>query len=127
MSDIQITTRGSFSKTENYLRRLNNLDLSAIFDKYGPMGVSALQNATPRDSGLSALSWYYTIEKKHPYQRLRWRNNDVQDGVPVVILIEYGHGTRNGGIVQAYPFIMQAISPVIQQAVDEIWREVTRD
>lgn len=84
-------------------------------------------DATPIESGLSAHSWYYEIEKGTPYQRLRWHNSDVQEGIPVVILIEYGHGTRNGGIVTARPFIMQAISPIIQQAVDEVWKEVTKN
>lgn len=127
MSSVNITTSGSFSKTENYLRRLQQLDLTDIFHKYGAMGVTALATATPIDSGLSAQSWYYTIERKSPYQRLRWMNSDVVEGLPVVILVEYGHATRNGGIVQARPFIMQAIGPVIQQCVDEVWKEVTRD
>lgn len=127
MSSIQVSTKGSLSKTEHYLRRLNTLNFTDIFNKYGALGVTALANATPIESGLSSLSWYYEIEKKGPYQRLRWHNSDVQEGIPIVVLIEYGHGTRNGGIVQAHPFIMEAISPVIQQAVDEIWKEVTKN
>lgn len=127
MSDIQVHVKGSFSKTEYYLRRLNNIDLTNIFNKYGPMGVDALANATPVDSSLTAHSWYYEIEKKGSRQSLHWSNSNVRDGIPIVILIEYGHGTRNGGIVQAHPFIMDAISPIIQQAVDEIGREVTKD
>lgn len=128
MSDgIQVNVKGDFNKTQKYLRRLQQLDLTDIFNKYGAMGVTALTAATPIDSGLSAHSWYYLIEKKPPYQRLRWLNSDVVDGVPVVILVEYGHATRNGGLVQARPFIMQAIGPIIQLCIDEVWKEVTRD
>lgn len=127
MSIVNITQRGSFSKTENYLRRLSNFDFTDIFNKYGALGVTALQNATPIDTSLSANSWYYTIEKKGSYQRLRWHNSNVRDGVPVVILIEYGHATRNGGLVQARPFIMEAIGPIMQQISEEVWKEVTKD
>ena len=124
---IKITQRGSFDQTENYLRRLENLNLRPILEHYGDLGVAALANATPIDSSLTANSWYYDILQNKNYWALHWHNTNEREGVPIVILIEYGHATRNGGFVQARPFIMDAIGPVIEQANEAIMKEVTKD
>jgi hypothetical protein len=123
---ITFTQTGNFDKTEAYLARLKQEDLSAVLNKYGEMGVNALSNATPVDSGLTAQSWYYTIESRRGYYSIRWHNSNVQSGLPIAVLIQYGHGTRNGGYVQGRDYIMPAIQPVFDQIAEEAWREVTR-
>lgn len=123
---INITQTGDFNKTEAYLTRLSHEDLSVVLNKYGEIGVNALSNATPVDSGLTAASWYYTIESRRGYYSIRWHNSNVQSGLPIAILIQYGHGTRNGGYVQGRDYIMPAIRPIFDQIAAEAWREVTR-
>jgi hypothetical protein len=123
---ITITQKGSFDNTERYLRKLSNLQLSAILNKYGRLGVDVLANATPADSGMTASSWSYTIVARPGYYSVRWHNSNAEYGVPVAILIQYGHGTKNGGYVEGRDFIMPAIRPIFDQLADEAWKEVTK-
>lgn len=123
---ITFTEKGSFNNTERYLNRLKKLELSAVLNKYGNLGVNALRNATPMDSGQTASSWYYTIEQRPGYYSIRWSNSNREYGKPVAILIQYGHGTKNGGYVQGRDYINPAIRPLFDQLADEAWREVTK-
>lgn len=123
---ITITQKGSFDNTERYLSKLSKLELSAILNKYGMLGVDALSNATPADSGMTASSWYYTIEARPGYYSIHWCNRNEEYGLPVAILIQYGHGTKNGGYVAGRDYIMPAIRPIFDQIADEAWREVTK-
>lgn len=123
---ITITQTGNFNKTEEYLSRLSKGDLSQVLNKYGTLGVNALSNATPVDSGLTSESWYYTIEARRGYYSIRWHNTNVRNGIPIAVLIQYGHGTRNGGYVQGRDYIMPAMRPVFDQIAAEVWKEVTR-
>jgi hypothetical protein len=125
MPEIKITQRGSFDNIKRYMDRVKNSDVKYIFNRYGSEGVAALQNATPIDSSLTANSWYYEIIEKPGVVSLRWCNRNVVDGIPVVILLEYGHGTRSGSYVQGYDFIMPAITPIIERINAEINREVS--
>lgn len=126
MSPITITQRGSFNNTERYLRNLSNADIKNILDKYGKVGVVALSNATPKDSGLTAQSWYYEVVTRPGYYSVRWRNRNIQDNIPIAILIQYGHGTRNGGWVEGRDYVMPAIRPVFDQILADATREVTK-
>jgi hypothetical protein len=123
---INFTETGNFNNTEAYLARLKQEDLSSVLNRYGEAGVNALSNATPVDSGLTAQSWYYTIESRRGYYSIRWHNSNVQSGLPIAVLIQYGHGTRNGGYVQGRDYIMPAIRPIFDQIAEEAWKEVTR-
>jgi hypothetical protein len=123
---ITITEKGSFKNTEKYLSKLSNLQLSAVLNKYGTLGMNALSNATPADSGLTAASWFYTIESRKGYYSIRWHNSDIEDGFPVAVMIQYGHGTGTGGYVQGRDYIMPAIRPIFDQIAEEAWREVTK-
>jgi hypothetical protein len=123
---ITITEKGSFKNTESYLRKLKNADRLRILGKYGSLGVNALSNATPRESGLTAESWYYTIVQRPGYYSIRWHNRHEEDGIPIAVLIQYGHGTRNGGYVQGQDYIMPAMRPIFNAIAEEAWREVTK-
>jgi hypothetical protein len=123
---ITITQRGSFDNTENFLNRMSKSDIFATLHKYGDLGVRALANATPRDSGVTAASWYYEIVHRSGYFSIRWHNSNVVNGVPIAILIEYGHGTREGGFVHGREYIMAAIQPIFDQMANDCWKEVTK-
>src|SRR5690348_628962 len=121
MAIVNVTTKGSFDNTERFLTKVTtNNNLRAILEKYGPIGVRALAEATPVDTGLAASSWTYEIVERPGYISLRWFNSDVENGIPVVILLQYGHGTRNGGWIEGRDFIMPAIEPIFQKILDEV-------
>jgi hypothetical protein len=126
MGFIEVTQKGSFDNTERYLVRLKKLRVDAILNKYGTIGMNALSNATPAETGLASQSWYYDIVNRPGYYSIRWYNSDVEGGFPVVIGIQYGHGTGTGGYVQGRDFIMPAIRPIFDQIGEEVWKEVTK-
>jgi len=123
---ITITQKGSFSNTERYLSRMKDADRFATLSKYGSLGVNALSNATPADSGLAAASWSYSIVQRPGYYSIRWHNSDIEDGFHVAVMIQYGHGTGTGGYVQGRDYIMPAIRPIFDQILAEAMREVNR-
>jgi hypothetical protein len=94
-------------------------------DKYGRKGVSALAAATPVDSGLTASSWSYEIENTKESAKITFNNSNIQNGVPIAIILQYGHGTGTGGWVQGRDYINPAIQPIFDQIVDDAWKEVT--
>ena len=123
---IGFRQKGDFSKTTKFLTKLKqNVDIST-FEKYGKKGVAALASATPVDSGLTANSWYYKIEKTNDSISLLFCNSNIQNGVPIAVILQYGHGTRNGGWVQGRDYINPAIQPIFDQIVKEAWEEVTK-
>ncbi len=122
---IGFRQKGDFSKTTKFLTKLKqNVDIST-FEKYGKKGVAALASATPVDSGLTANSWYYKIEKTNDSISLLFCNSNIQNGVPIAVILQYGHGTHNGGWVQGRDYINPAIQPIFDQIVKEAWGEVT--
>ena len=123
---IGFRQKGDFSKTTKFLTKLKqNVDIST-FEKYGKKGVAALASATPVDSGLTANSWYYKLEKTNNSISLLFCNSNIQNGVPIAVILQYGHGTRNGGWVQGRDYINPAIQPIFDQIVKEAWGEVTK-
>lgn len=123
---ITITQKGSFVNSERYLARLKSAQLYASLNKYGTIGVNALSNATPKESGETAGSWSYTIIQSSGYYSIRWHNSHIVDGVPIAVILQYGHGTGTGGYVQGRDYINPAIRPIFDQMAAEAWREVTR-
>lgn len=123
---INFRQKGSTSRTETYLKKMQNNPFDSILDKYGRAGVQALSSATPVDTGLAAQSWDYEIKKTSNSARIVFYNSDVENGFPVAIMLQYGHGTRNGGWVEGIDYINPAIQPVFEKFVDELWREVNR-
>ena len=123
---IEITQKGNFNNTERYLKRLKSAQLFAVLNKYGSMGQNALSNATPVRTGETAGAWYYDIVSRPGYYSIRWHNRHIEDGRPIAILLQYGHGTGTGGYVQGRDYIMPAIRPIFDRMADEAWREVNR-
>jgi hypothetical protein len=123
---ITFTQKGSFKNTERYLSRLKQAQLFAVLEKYGSLGVAALSNATPVEYGLTAASWSYTIVQRPGYYSIRWHNSHNNKGVPIAILLQYGHGTGTGGYVQGRDYINPAVRPIFEQMANEAWKEVTK-
>lgn len=123
---ITFRHKGDFSKTTRYLERMKKAARIGVLDKYGKEGVAALASATPVDSGLTAKSWYYKIERKNGSVTISFHNTNIQNGVPIAIILHYGHGTRNGGWVQGRDYINPAVQPIFDRIVNDAWREVTK-
>ena len=118
--------KGDLSLTTNFLTKLKRKRFLDSFDKYGKEGVAALASATPVDTGLTAKSWYYKIEQTNTSITLTFCNSNVQNGIPIAIILQYGHGTRNGGWVEGRDYINPAIQPIFDRIVNEAWGEVTK-
>ena len=123
---ISFRQKGDFSRVTKFLEKAKEAVHLGDLDKYGREGVAALSSATPVDSGLTARSWYYEIEQKKGYAAIRFCNSNIQNGVPIAVIIQYGHGTRNGGYVQGRDYINPAMRPVFDNIAKEAWREVTK-
>ena len=123
---ITITQKGSFKNTEQYLARLKTAQQYAVLNKYGSIGVNALSNATPVESGVTAASWTYSIVQRPGYYSIRWHNSNNNQGVPIAVLLQYGHGTGTGGYVQGRDYINPAVRPIFDQIANDVWKEVTR-
>ena len=123
---ISFRQTGDFSKLTSFLERAKETVYLGDLNKYGRQGVAALASATPIDSGETAESWYYEIENNKESATITFYNSNVQNGVPIAIILQYGHGTRNGGWVEGRDYINPAIQPIFDQIVDDAWREVNK-
>ena len=123
---ISFRQKGDFSKTTRYFERVKNAIRLGYLDKFGREGVVALASATPVDSGQTASSWYYEIEHKRGSVTINFLNSHVNKGVPIAIILQYGHGTGTGGWVQGVDYINPAIQPIFNKIANEAWREVTK-
>lgn len=123
---IKVRHKGDFSKTIKFLEKSRKgIDLKILI-KYGEEGVKALSSATPVDSGKTASSWYYKITKSKGSVKLEFFNSNIQNGVPIAIILQYGHATRNGGWVEGIDYINPAIQPIFDKMAKEAWEEVTK-
>lgn len=123
---ISISQKGDFSKLIGFLERMKNVIKIGDLDKYGREGVAALSAATPKESGLTANSWYYEIERSKDSVSISFHNSNVNKGVPIAIILQYGHGTRNGGYVEGIDYINPAIQPLFNKIAEDAWEEVTK-
>ena len=121
---ITINHYGDFKKLTNFLEKMKRMFDVSILDKYGREGVAALSAATPIDSGKTASSWIYEIKDIKDGVTLTFNNTNIQNGVPIAIILQYGHGTRNGGWVEGRDYINPAIQPVFDKLANEAWKEV---
>lgn len=123
---ISFRQKGDFAKLTSYFNRIKNAAGYRALDKYGKAGVEALSSATPIDSGTTASSWYYKIESQNGKTTISFCNSNINEGVPIAIILQYGHGTRNGGWVQGIDYINPAIRPIFEKMANEAWGEVTK-
>lgn len=125
MAMITIKHQGSFKNTERFLTRMRKQEIFKVLDHYGQIGVDALAAATPSDTGQTAASWSYNVEKTGRTYSIVWTNSNVIEGyAPLVIMLQYGHGTGTGGYVQGQDFINPALKPVFDDIAESVWKEV---
>ena len=117
--------KGDFSKTEKFLNTISKKLYYRNLQKYAEQGVAALASATPVDSGTTANSWDYEIRQTKNSVSIYWTNSNVNKGVPIAVIIQYGHGTRNGGYVQGRDYINPAMRPIFDKIAENVWKEVT--
>ena len=123
---IHITCSGDLSKTMKFLNRLQNKDYLNILSEYGKRGVDALRAATPKDSGKTADSWYYEIKQDRNQTTIEWCNSNVNQGVVIAMILQYGHGTGTGGYVAGTDYINPAMRAIFDELANECWKEVTK-
>lgn len=126
MPSISFKQKGDFSNLTSYLEKAKETVRFGDLDRFGRDGVAALTSATPVDTGLTANSWYYEIEHKRGSVTISFHNSNIQNGVSIAIILQYGHGTRNGGWVEGIDYINPAIQPIFNNIAEEAWREVTK-
>lgn len=122
---IKFTHKGDFSKLNTFLEKAKSAIKLSELDKYGKAGVAALIAATPVDTGLTASSWDYRIERSATQVSITFINTNIQNGIPIAIILQYGHGTGTGGYVQGRDYINPAIQPVFDEMAESAWKEVT--
>ena len=125
MGFITFKHRGNFNKTEKFFNHITGKGYLNILDKYGQMGVDALASATPKDTGETAASWSYEIERSSGTTTISWLNSNENKGVVIAIILQYGHGTGTGGYVRGRDYINPAMRPVFDKIAEEAWKEVT--
>lgn len=123
---IQIRQKGDFAKLTRYLEKTKKTARISGLEKYGRAGVAALASATPVNTGLTANSWYYKIVRENGSVSIVFCNSNIQNGVPIAIILQYGHGTNNGGWVQGRDYINPALQPIFDKLANDAWREVTK-
>ncbi|UYL88221.1 hypothetical protein SEA_LILHUDDY_26 [Arthrobacter phage LilHuddy] len=125
MPKISFSSKGSFNKTEKFLSAMSRGDMFAALESYGREGVAALAAATPKDSGDTAGAWGYKITRGSRRTTIEWTNSNIVNGVPIAIILQYGHGTGTGGYVQGRDYINPATKPVFDKIADKAWKAVT--
>lgn len=123
---VRVRHKGDFAKLTYYLKSVKKPIKLSMLEKYGKAGVAALASATPKDTGLTASSWYYKVEYQDGIARIIFCNSNIQNGIPIAIILQYGHGTRNGGWVEGVDYINPALKPIFDKLADDAWREVTK-
>ncbi len=124
MSIIRITNKGDFSKTFKFLEKMKSFQIRQILERYAQEGVSALSSATPVDSGATANAWSYEIESKGDTHTIYWTNSNINKGVNIAVILQYGHGTGTGGYVAGRDYINPAMRPIFDRIAEEAWKEV---
>ena len=122
---VKFEVSGGFTKTERFLNRMKRREYLNVLDEFGRDGVQALRNATPVDSGATAEAWDYEIKRTRNYTEIVWTNSNIHDGVPIAVILQYGHGTGTGGYVQGRDYINPAIRPVFDKIAEKAWKVVT--
>lgn len=123
---ITLKQRGNFDKLTSFLERIKEPFNMGILNKYGMKGVEALREATPKDTGKTSESWSYKITRENDIVKLSFLNSNRNQDVPIAIILQYGHGIKNGGWVEGIDYINPAIQPLFEELAKEIWKEVSK-
>lgn len=125
---FRATVKGGWNDTEEYLRTIEKFEPRKVLEKYGRKGVNALRSATPKKTGKTAASWDYrvSVRNKAGYARIEFFNTNIVNGYPIAVILNYGHGTRNGGYVVGRDYIDPAIRPIFDEIAEDLWNEVKR-
>lgn len=123
---ITFRQKGDFKKLSGFLEKAKEKIRMGDLDRYGKEGVRALEAATPKDTGLTASSWYYEIESTDGLASITFKNSNIQNGVPIAIILQYGHATGTGGWVEGRDYINPAVRPVFDKIAKDAWEEVTK-
>ena len=121
---LKVTVKGDFTKTNRYLDKLRHKRFMTKVMTYAERGTQALAQNTPHDTGFTADSWYSEIEETDETLTIYWKNSHINDGVPIAIILQYGHGTGTGGYVAGRDYINPAIKPVFEEIAELIREEV---
>ena len=123
---LRVKSKGDWSETTSWLKRARTMkNARKVLEQYGRMGVAALSAATPIDTGVTAASWDYRIVQNNESTELVFvNNNKTVTGIPIVILLQYGHGTKSGAYVQGRDFINPALQPIFDKIAENVWKEV---
>jgi len=121
---FSISGSGDFGKTTAWLHKLQKISVDQIIASQARAGVAALARATPKDSARAASSWDYGIKKTANSVTIFWSNSDVENGYPVAVMIQYGHGTGTGGYVHGIDYINPAMRPIFEQIAQTVWKVV---
>lgn len=122
---ITFKHKGDFKHIEKFFNGVLNPTYLKVLERYGDIGVSVLSAATPVASGLTAASWSYDVTHYKTYSKITWYNSNVEKGVPIAIILQYGHGTGTGGYVQGRDYINPGLQPIFDKMADDVWKEVT--
>lgn len=123
---VKLTSRGSFKKTDKFLEEMKSFNITTILHKYGNMGVERLREYTPKDTGLTSESWTYTINSYGDRAGIEWWNTNENEGVPIALMIQYGHGMPNGTYIRGKDYINPALKPIFDELAERVWEEVRR-
>lgn len=123
---ISFAQHGDFEKSLTFMTRVRSRNVRSILEKYGQRGVETLASATPKATGKTAASWSYEIKMDDNGATLCWKNANIVDGVPIAVILQYGHGTRNGGYVEGTDYINPVMKPLFDEIAAELWREVRK-
>lgn len=121
---LTFESKGDFKNTERFLKKMSTLEINAALQALGRRGVQALANGTPKDSGLAANSWGFEITRSKRSSSITWTNNDIEQGFPVAIMLQYGYATGTGGYVAGIDYINPAIQPIFDEIADDLWKVV---
>lgn len=125
---VSVKVLSDYNQSFEWLRRISGPSKFKILEKYGAVGVAALKQATPKDTGETANAWYYEIVNRPGYFAIHWHNSHLEDpgAIPIAAILQYGHGTRQGGYVEGRDYINPALKTTFDQIIADMWREVTR-
>lgn len=122
---LSITYKGDFTNSMGFINRIKKMRVRSMLEDCGREGVAALQEATPKDTGLTAASWSYEIEETRDGYILRWNNSNVNNGVNIALILQRGHGKRNGGYVAGINYINPALAPIFEKIKQKALEEVS--